>query len=150
MEKARLDLIFRQLKIIKKESHHKLLLSMKNLHELGASPFPYIVFVLPCPLPSEVFEGKHFVLADLMKSLLGRSFQAEATPEPLVQPDHLPFAVHDPKPVPHASKRKKKKKTRQAKATDAAKLILPPQEWVHPSMDTVAPGPKGAREIIDS
>ena len=126
MEKATLDRIFRQLKITEKERHHELLLSMKNLQELGASPFPYIVFVLPCPLLSKVFEGEHFVLADLMKSLLGRSFQAEATPEPLVRPDHLPLAVHDPKHVPHATKRKKKKKTRQAKATSAAKLILPP------------------------
>ena len=26
---------------------------------------------------------------------------------------------------------------------------VPPHEWVHPSVDTVVPGPKGAQEIID-
>ena len=40
----------------------------------------------------------------------------KATPEPLVQPNHLPLVVQDPKPVPQAAKKKKKKKTGQAKA----------------------------------
>ena len=26
---------------------------------------------------------------------------------------------------------------------------VPPQEWIHPLADIVAPGPKGTREIID-
>ena len=43
VEKVRLDRIFRLLDITKKELHHKLLLSVKNLQKLGASPFPYIV-----------------------------------------------------------------------------------------------------------
>ena len=31
--------------------HHELLLSAKNLQDLGASHFPYMVHVLPRPLP---------------------------------------------------------------------------------------------------
>ena len=63
MEKARLDRIFWLLEIIERE----LLLSVNNLHDLGASPFPYIVLVLPNPLPSEVVKGEHFFLTDLLK-----------------------------------------------------------------------------------
>ena len=66
---------------------------MKNLHDLGGNPFPYILHVLPRPLPSEVVKGEHFVLTDLLKSLPGGSSQVEAVPKLLVLPDHLPLAV---------------------------------------------------------
>ena len=68
-------------------------MSMKNMLELGTSPFPCIMPVLPCPLPNEVVKGKQFVLVDLLKSLPRGSFQAEAALEPLFWPDHLPLAV---------------------------------------------------------
>ena len=84
---------------------------MKNLQELGASPFPYIVPVLPHPLPNEVVKGEHFVLADPLKSLPGGPSQVEAASKPFVRPDPLPLAVWDPKLVPQAVKKKKKKKT---------------------------------------
>ena len=48
-----MDRISWLLDIIEREHNHKLLLSMKNLQELGANPFPYIVPVLPRPLPSD-------------------------------------------------------------------------------------------------
>ena len=70
------------------------------------------MLVLPCPLPSEVINGEHFVFADLLKSLLGGSTQAEAVPESLVLPDYLPLVVHDPKPSPQVVTKKKKKKSR--------------------------------------
>ena len=73
MKKARLDLISQFLEITERERNHELFLSVKNLHELGASPFPYIVHVLPRPLPSELVKGEHFVLVDLLKLLLGSS-----------------------------------------------------------------------------
>ena len=73
MEKARLDRISQLLKITERERNHELFLSMKNLHELGASPFPYTVHVLPRPLPNELVKGEHFVLVDLLKLLLGSS-----------------------------------------------------------------------------
>ena len=49
--------------------------------------------ILPRPLPSEVVEGEHFVLDDLLKSLPGGFSKAEAILEPLVRPDYLPLAV---------------------------------------------------------
>ena len=84
VEKARLDRICRLLKIIDKECHYDLLLSVKNLLELGASPFPYIMPVLPRPLPSEVIKGENFVLVDFLKLFPGGSSQAEVTPKSLV------------------------------------------------------------------
>ena len=57
------------LKITERECYHEFLLLVKNLQELGANPFPYIVFVLPRPLPNEVVKGEHFVLTDLLRSL---------------------------------------------------------------------------------
>ena len=83
MEKARLDHIIRLLKNIERERNHELLLSMKNLQELGSSPFLYIMSVLPCPLPIELVKGKHVVLTDLLKIIPGSSSQVESTPEPL-------------------------------------------------------------------
>ena len=57
---------------------------MKNLQDLGVNRFPYIVHVLPRPLPREVVKGEHFVLVDLLKSLPEGSSQEKATPEPFV------------------------------------------------------------------
>ena len=78
MENARLDHISRLLEIIERERNHELLLSMKNLQELGTSPFPYIVHVIPRPLPAKLVKGEHFVLKDLLKLILGSSSQANS------------------------------------------------------------------------
>ena len=83
MEKARLDRISRLLEIMERNRNHELLLSVKNLQELGASPFPYIVHVLPCPLLNELVKGKHFVLVGLSKLLLRSSSWVEFAPDPL-------------------------------------------------------------------
>ena len=77
MEKARLDRISRLLEITKRERNHELLLSMKNLQELGANPFSYIVHVLPRPLPAKLVKGENFVLTDLLKLILGSSLQED-------------------------------------------------------------------------
>ena len=83
VEKASLDRISQLLKIIKREHNHKLFLSAKNLQELGASPFPYIIFVLPRSLPVELVKGKHFVLANLLKLIPRSSSQVDSSPKPL-------------------------------------------------------------------
>ena len=49
------------------ERNHELLLTTKNLRELGASPFPYIIPIFPRSLPVELIKGEQFVLADLFK-----------------------------------------------------------------------------------
>ena len=66
VEKACLDRIRRLFEIIEREHNHELLLSVKNLRELGASPFRYIVLVIPRPLSEELVKGEHFILTDLL------------------------------------------------------------------------------------
>ena len=53
----------------------------RNLRELAACAFPYIILVVPRSLPTKLIEGEHFVLADHCKSSLGSSSQATATQE---------------------------------------------------------------------
>ena len=79
MEKARLYRISQLLKITKREYNHELLLSVRNLRELGTSPFPYIVSVLPRLLPDELVKGEHFFLSDLLKLIPGGSSQSDST-----------------------------------------------------------------------
>ena len=82
VEKASLEPIRRLLEITEGECNHELLLSMKNLLELGANPFPYIVPVIPRPLPTELVKGEHFTLADLLKSIPSSFAQAGSAQEP--------------------------------------------------------------------
>ena len=70
MEKVSLERIRWLLEITKVEHNHDILLFEKNLQELGASPFHYIVPVIPRSLPAEPVKGEHFVLAELFKSIL--------------------------------------------------------------------------------
>ena len=76
MEKARLDRIKRLLKISERERNQDLLLSAKNLQELGVNFFPYIGPIIPSLLPKELIKGELFILADLLKSIPGSSSQA--------------------------------------------------------------------------
>ena len=73
MEKASLERIKWLLKIVEAERNHEFLLLVKNLRELGASPFRYIVPVIPRSLLEELVKGKHFVLVDLLNSIPGSS-----------------------------------------------------------------------------
>ena len=82
VERASLDHIRRLLDIIERERNHELLLSVKNLRELGASPFNYIVPVIPRSLPKELVKGEHFILTNLLKSIPGRSSQEGPAQEP--------------------------------------------------------------------
>ena len=121
MEETRLDCIRQRLEITDRELNHKLLFYVKNLHELGVSPFPYIVPVIPSPFPENLIKCEHFILADLLKSIPGFSSQARFTQEPqaeiaqeilvaFVRPEQSPFIVQDPKPAPQAAKKKKGRK----------------------------------------
>ena len=115
MEKTRPDRISRLLEIIEREPSHELLLSVKNLKELSASPFLYIVHVLLRFLPAELVKGEHFVLADLLKLMPGSSSQEEFALEPLVHPDCLPLFAQDPKPTQLPSTRRDSQPTSQAR-----------------------------------
>ena len=105
------------LKITERESNHELLLSVRNLQELGANPFPYVVPILSRPLPDELVKGEHFVLSDLLKLISRGSSQDDSALETFVRSDCLPLFVQDPKPIAQAAK-KKKKKAEWVKATD--------------------------------
>ena len=80
-----MDRIRQLLEITKRECNHEFLLFEKNLQELGASPFTYIVPVIPRPLPGELIKGENFILADLLKSIPGSSSQAGSDQEPQVE-----------------------------------------------------------------
>ena len=68
--------IRRLLEIFEQERHHEVLLTVKNLHDLSRHPSPYTVLIIPCPLPSKVVEGEHFVAADLLSLISGGSSPA--------------------------------------------------------------------------
>ena len=68
IEKTSLENIRRLLEIKEAERNHELMLMVRNLGELVACTFPYIIPVIPRSLPAEIIEGEHFVLTDLCKS----------------------------------------------------------------------------------
>ena len=73
MEKTSLKKIQKLLEISKRERHHEILLNARNFHELRRSPSPYIIPIIPCPLPIEIVEGEHYVIADLLNLAPGSS-----------------------------------------------------------------------------
>ena len=77
MEKANFKKIQRLLEIYERERHHEILLTAKNLRELSRSPSPYIIPVIPCPLPVEILEGEHYVIVNLLNLALGSSTPAK-------------------------------------------------------------------------
>ena len=119
--KARVNRMFlniNQLLEITERERNELLLLVKNLQELGSSPFLYIAPVIPHPLLGEVVMGEHFVLTDLLKSISGSSSQAGSAPKPqakiaegalvsFVRPDQSPLREQDSQPAPQVVKRKK-------------------------------------------
>ena len=89
VERASFTKIWRLLEISQYEWHHEVLLTVKNLHDLSRHLSPYSVPIIPCPLPSEIVEGEHFVTADLLSlipgsSSLARGAESEAAVRELV------------------------------------------------------------------
>ena len=66
MEKGSFKNIQKLLEISERERHHEILLTERNLRELSRSPSPYIISVIPRPLPTEIMEGEHYVIVDLL------------------------------------------------------------------------------------
>ena len=64
MEKAGFKNIQKLLEISQRERHREILLTVRNLRELSHNPSPYILLVIPHPLPTEIEEGKHYIIAD--------------------------------------------------------------------------------------
>ena len=81
IEKFSLENIRQLLEIMEAECYHELLLTAKNLRDLGSSLFPYIIPIVPRSLPAEDIKGEHFVLADLLKLVPSSSSQAVSAHE---------------------------------------------------------------------
>ena len=77
VEKASFKKIQKLLEISKRKRHHEILLTVRNLCELSRSPYPYILPVIPRPLPTKIVEGEHYVIADLLNLALGSSSPAK-------------------------------------------------------------------------
>ena len=73
VEKASFKKIQRLLEISEQEQHHEILLIAKNLHELSRIPFLYIIPVIPRPLPVEIVEEEHYIIANLLNLAPGSS-----------------------------------------------------------------------------
>ena len=101
------------LEISEREWYHEILLTAKNLHELSRSPSSYIIPVIPHSLPSEIVEGEHCVIVDLLNLAPGssspaKSFKTEAIGlEPVIstQSRQPSLAREDFGLVPQASKK---------------------------------------------
>ena len=110
VEKASFKKIQKLLEIFERERHNEILLTARNLHELTRSPSPYIIPVIPLPLPTEIVEGEHYVIVDLLNLALGSSspaktFETETVGRELVistQPEQPSLAREDSSLVPQA------------------------------------------------
>ena len=79
VEKSSFEKIRRLSEISEKERHYKVLLTPDNISVVRRNPAPYTLLVIPRPLPSDVVEGEHFVIADL-RLLVSSSAHASGGP----------------------------------------------------------------------
>ena len=54
-------------------------LNCENLYELSRNPYPYILPIIPCPLPIEIEEDEHYVIATLLNLALDSSSPAQTS-----------------------------------------------------------------------
>ena len=71
VEKSSIEKIRRLLEISERERHYQVLLTRENISTVRHNPAPYTLPVIPRPLPSNVVEGEHFVLADVRRLVSG-------------------------------------------------------------------------------
>ena len=113
MEKASFKKIQKLLEIFEREQHHEILLTARNLRELSRSPSPYISPIIPRPLPIEIVEGEHYVIANLLNLASGSSSPAKTSETETVggelvissRPEQPYLAGEDSGHVPQASKK---------------------------------------------
>ena len=97
VEKSSIEKIRRLLEISEQERHYQVFLTRENISAVRNNPAPYTLPVIPRPLPSNVVEGEHFVLADIRRLASGgasysRDFVVEASKQvrgPGVRQGHL-------------------------------------------------------------
>ena len=71
VEKSSIEKIRRLLEIAERERHYQVLLTPDNISVVRCNPAPYTLPIIPLPLPSQVVEGEHFVIADLKRLVSG-------------------------------------------------------------------------------
>ena len=103
------------------------MLTARNLRELGASPFPYIIPIVPCSLPVGLIDGEHFVLVDLFKLNPGSSSQAVSAQEDQARAATKTLTrsaratkPQSLRPVPQLAKKKKENRTRARQSKEAS------------------------------
>ena len=112
MEKVGLKKVRKLLKIFEQEWHHEILLTMNNLRELSRNSSPYTLPVIPHPLPTELVEGEHYVIADLLTLVPSNSSPTQTSETEVVgreleinlRPEQPSLAREDPGVAPRASK----------------------------------------------
>ena len=67
VEKSSFEKIRWLSEISEQDRHYKVLLTPDNIYALRHNPTPYTFPVIPRPLPSDILEGEHFVIADLRR-----------------------------------------------------------------------------------
>ena len=70
------------MEISEQERHYKVPLTPNNIYVVRHNPAPYTLPVIPRPLPSDIVEGEHFVIADL-RCLISSS--ARPSRDPVVE-----------------------------------------------------------------
>ena len=65
VEKSSVEKILRLLEISERERNYRVLLTRDNIFSVRNNPAHYTLLVIPRPLPSNVVEGEHFVLANI-------------------------------------------------------------------------------------
>ena len=82
VEKSSFEKIRRLLEVSERERHCKVLLTPENISAVRHNPAPYNLPVIPRPLPPDVVEREHFVVADL-RHLVSRG--ASSSRDPVVE-----------------------------------------------------------------
>ena len=65
VEKSSFEKIRRLSDIFEQERHYKVPLTPDNISAVRGNPTRYTLPVIPRPLPSDIVEEEHFVIADL-------------------------------------------------------------------------------------
>ena len=111
-------------------------MTAKNLRKLGASPFHYIISVVPRSFPAYLIKGEHFVLADLFKLNPGSSSQAISAQEDqaknfkgtLVRFSRA-TQPQSPWPTPRLIKKKKENRMRARQTKVAGNRLKDFMDW---------------------
>ena len=108
----------------------------KNLRELGASPFPYIISVVPRSFPAYLIKGEHFVLVELFKLNPGSSSQVISAQEDQVKTFKGTLVrfgratqPQSPRPAPKSIKKKKENRTRARQTKVAGNRLEDFMDW---------------------